>query len=70
MSDELLHLDEVCRFFGGEGRPINQSTVYRGIKDGRFPPPIKPAPGISRWLRSECEAARDRLAAQREGVAA
>jgi predicted DNA-binding transcriptional regulator AlpA len=68
MSEELLHLDEVLRFFGGS-RPINQSTLYRGIKKGRFPRPIKPTPGMSRWLRSECKEARDRLVAQREATA-
>jgi predicted DNA-binding transcriptional regulator AlpA len=68
MSDELLHIDEVCRFFGGS-RPINQSTLYRGIKVGRFPAPVKPTPGMSRWLRSECEEARDRFIARREDAA-
>jgi len=52
----LLDRDEVCRFFGGT-RPINVATLYRGVRNGRYPRPIKIGPGSSRWLCSECEAA-------------
>jgi predicted DNA-binding transcriptional regulator AlpA len=51
---ELLDRVEVCRFFGGT-RPINASTLYRGIKVNRYPQPVHVG-GLSRWLRSECEA--------------
>ena len=33
------------------------STLYRGIRKGRYPKPLKVSPGSSRWLRDECEAA-------------
>jgi predicted DNA-binding transcriptional regulator AlpA len=52
MSD-LLDRPAVCRFFGGN-RPINSATLYRGIRRGRYPKPIKIG-GLSRWLRAECE---------------
>jgi predicted DNA-binding transcriptional regulator AlpA len=52
----LLDRAETCRFFGGS-RPINPATLYRGIRDGRFPRPVHVGPGTSRWLREECEAA-------------
>jgi predicted DNA-binding transcriptional regulator AlpA len=51
----LFNRAEVCRFFGGT-RPLNASTLYRGIKQGRYPKPVKVGPGSSRWLREECEA--------------
>jgi len=51
---DLLDRREVCRFFGGS-RPLNPATLYRGIRKGRFPKPLKIGPGTSRWLRSECE---------------
>jgi predicted DNA-binding transcriptional regulator AlpA len=55
-TDELLDLKAACAFWGGT-RPINPATLYRGIRVGRYPAPIKIGPGSSRWLRHECEAA-------------
>jgi predicted DNA-binding transcriptional regulator AlpA len=53
--DHLLDRMGVCRYFGGS-KPINTATLYRGIRQGRFPKPIRVG-GSSRWLREECEAA-------------
>jgi predicted DNA-binding transcriptional regulator AlpA len=53
---ELLDRREVCRFFGGT-KPLDPATLYRGIRKGRYPQPVKVGPGSSRWLRAECEAA-------------
>jgi predicted DNA-binding transcriptional regulator AlpA len=47
----LLNRKEVCHYFGG----INPATLYRGIKQGRYPKQVKIG-GLSRWLRSECQA--------------
>jgi hypothetical protein len=44
---ELLDRGEVCRYFGGT-RPINPATLYRGIRQGRYPRPVKVGPGSSR----------------------
>jgi predicted DNA-binding transcriptional regulator AlpA len=52
---DLLTLRDVLALFGGS-RPLNPSTLYRGIRLGRYPAPIKIGPGSSRWLRAECEA--------------
>jgi predicted DNA-binding transcriptional regulator AlpA len=60
MQPNLLDRAEVCRFFGGT-KPINPATLYRGIREGRYPRPVKIGVtllgGSSRWLRAECEAA-------------
>jgi predicted DNA-binding transcriptional regulator AlpA len=56
MQSELLDKAEVCRLFGGT-RPLNASTLYRGIKLGRYPKPVRVGPNSSRWLLSECQAA-------------
>jgi predicted DNA-binding transcriptional regulator AlpA len=56
---QLLDKVEVCRMFGGN-RPLNASTLYWGIKAGKFPPPIHVG-GSSRWLREECEAVLHRM---------
>lgn len=53
---ELLDRREVCRFFGGT-KPLDPATLYRGIRKGRYPSPVKVGPGSSRWLREEREAA-------------
>jgi predicted DNA-binding transcriptional regulator AlpA len=52
-QDELLDLKAVCAFFGG----LDPSTIYRSIKRGAIPAPIKVGPNSSRWLARECEAA-------------
>jgi predicted DNA-binding transcriptional regulator AlpA len=63
MPSELLDIDEVCAFFGGT-RPLNPSTIYRGLGT-RYPRPVDIGPNIRRWLRSECEAALQEMAAER-----
>ena len=55
MQSDLLDKGEVCRYFGGT-KPINTATLYRKIRQGLLPKPVKIG-GSSRWLRSECEAA-------------
>ncbi len=57
---ELLDRRAVCQFFGGT-KPLDPATLYRGIRVGRFPMPVKVG-GSSRWLRAECEAALQAMA--------
>jgi predicted DNA-binding transcriptional regulator AlpA len=59
-ADEMMSLDAVLRFFGGD-RPIHYATLYRGIKAGRYPPPVSIGPNTRRWLRSQCREARQKL---------
>ena len=42
-SDELMSMKAVLKFFGGD-KPINPSTLYRGIAAGRYPRAVKIAP--------------------------
>jgi predicted DNA-binding transcriptional regulator AlpA len=62
MSDnnlELLTADGSCAFLGGD-KPINKSTLYRGVKAGKFPPPVKLGDATSRWVKAElAEAVRN-----------
>jgi predicted DNA-binding transcriptional regulator AlpA len=57
----LLDKSQTCEFFGG----INPATLYRGIRQGRFPKPVKVGPGTSRWLRQECESTLRAMVAER-----
>jgi hypothetical protein len=54
----------VLKFFGGD-KPINSATLYRGIKEGKFPRPVKIGPKTSRWLHGECKAAKQKLIDER-----
>jgi predicted DNA-binding transcriptional regulator AlpA len=38
----LLNKKETCQFFG----KIDASTLYRGIRQGRYPKPVKVGPGL------------------------
>jgi predicted DNA-binding transcriptional regulator AlpA len=61
MSTEQAHLlnrVETCRFFGN----IHPSTLWRGIRQGRFPAPIHISTQVRRWSRSECETALQQMA--------
>lgn len=33
--------------------PISRSAWYQGVKDGKFPPPIKLGPKTSAWRESD-----------------
>ena len=64
---ELMDADDTCRFFGGS-KTINPATLYRGMAAGRYPKPIKVGPGSSRWIKSECVDAMERIIALRDGA--
>jgi hypothetical protein len=36
-----------CRMIGGD-KPVHPSTFYRGVRAGRYSPPVHPAPKVSR----------------------
>ena len=49
----LLDRATTLEFFGG----IDVSTLYRGMRSGRYPRPINVSDNLVRWLGDECEAA-------------
>jgi predicted DNA-binding transcriptional regulator AlpA len=53
-QQHLLDRRTLCALLGGS-RPLNPATIYRLIKKGVLPAPIKVG-ASSRWLRSEVEA--------------
>lgn len=44
--------------------PISRSSWYAGVKEGRFPQPVKIGPKTSAWLQSDIDKFIARLAAQ------
>lgn len=63
MSDEMLSIGQVARLFGGTDKEIDRSTVYRWMRQGRIPQPVKIGPKLTRWRRSECQKALDKMIA-------
>jgi predicted DNA-binding transcriptional regulator AlpA len=63
--EDLVPITLACQMIGGRETPITPSTLYKGIKSGRFPAPIKLGPGTSRWRRSEIMAMLDAAARKR-----
>jgi predicted DNA-binding transcriptional regulator AlpA len=63
MQPELLDRNAACEFFGGT-KPIHPASLYRGVRQGRYPKPVKVG-ALSRWLRYECEAALATMVAGR-----
>jgi predicted DNA-binding transcriptional regulator AlpA len=53
----------------GGNKPVDPSTVYRGIKEGRYSKPFKIAKQAVRWKRSEIEADIDRMILERDNAA-
>jgi prophage regulatory protein len=41
--------------------PVGKSTWWQGIKDGRFPKPVKIGPKITAWRVEDVRALIDRL---------
>jgi predicted DNA-binding transcriptional regulator AlpA len=60
MSD-LIDKRGACATLGG----ISEATLWRGVKSGRFPAPIKLGRFIARWQREELAACVEKLAAER-----
>ena len=55
-----------CKIVGGENTPIHRSTLWRGIKAGRYSQPDKVAPRTNRWRASRLVGDLEQAAAQRE----
>lgn len=62
---DLLDADAACAFIGGS-RPINAATLWRGVKAGIFPQPVKVSPNSNRWRKAELAEALERRAALRD----
>jgi hypothetical protein len=57
-DDEMITIGGVCRFWGGEEKPLHPATIYRWIKAGIHPPPERLGPNTRRWSKRKLLAAR------------
>jgi len=71
-NNEVVHDDPLLRIedLRHLGVPFSKTSIYRKIKSGEFPAPIKLGPNTSAWLKSEVQAWKKAKIAQRESVAA
>jgi predicted DNA-binding transcriptional regulator AlpA len=51
---------------GGAATPISRATLWRGVKAGRYPKPLKVGPSSNRWKRDELVAVVEKAAAARD----
>jgi predicted site-specific integrase-resolvase len=51
----------VRSYLGGSDKPINRVTLWRWVRDGRVPQPVRLSARMHKWVRSEVEAARAKL---------
>lgn len=58
-NEEYWAVNRICDYLD-----CGKSTVWDGVKKGRFPKPVKIG-GLTRWKRSEVEACIEGMAAQR-----
>ena len=63
-NPEMLSIRAVCQFWGGDA-PLNSASIYRQIAAGKHPKPIKVG-SLSRWLRQELIAERERRMVARD----
>ena len=68
VADDLVTEKEACAIIGGRHTPLHRSSLWRGIRSGRYPPPLKVGPNgkTNRWIFGELAAVRDAAMAERE----
>lgn len=62
-ADDMLTIREVGHFFGGAQKPIDASTIYRWMRQGKLAPSIRMGTITRRWRRADCQAALDAMVA-------
>lgn len=50
---DMLSIREVCHFFGGNQKPLDQSTIYRWVRLGKLPKPVRMSGTLLRWRRAD-----------------
>jgi len=67
-DDELITIREGCAIIGGKAKPVHPATFYRGVRDGRYTPPVHPSPGISRLWKKRLLKDLARIIADEDGT--
>lgn len=59
LVDPLVDEPNACELLGG----VHRSTLWRWIREGKLPKPIKLGPGVARWRMSHIRAFIEAMAA-------
>jgi predicted DNA-binding transcriptional regulator AlpA len=60
-NNDLIDVNELARMFGG----VSKATIWRGVRNGLFPKPVKFGPFLCRWSRREAQAHLNKLMEER-----
>lgn len=71
-DDDLVVEAVACAFIGGRTSPIHRSSLWRGIRSGAYPSPLRVGvgTGTNRWRVAELREVVRRADAARGGRAA
>ncbi len=64
-SFELVGEEAARKIIGGEQKPISRVTLWRGVKSGRYPLPIRVGLQSCRWRTDELYEFLERASAAR-----
>lgn len=53
-THQMLEIREVCQFFGGKRKPLDKTTIYRWVRQGKLAKPLRMGPKTNRWRLSDC----------------
>jgi predicted DNA-binding transcriptional regulator AlpA len=67
-DDDHLDISVVCAVMGGS-RPLHQGTIYRAVRAGEFPHPVKLGKKTNRWLKAEVAGVIAKRISERNQVA-
>ncbi len=57
MTSSIVRMQQIASKPGHPGMlPVSHATVWRWVKNGKFPRPFKLSPGVTVWRLSEVEA--------------
>lgn len=49
---ELISVEAVAKIVGGD-KPVNTATVFRRVRQGRLPQPVRLSARLIRWNKAE-----------------
>lgn len=62
---DLVDEETARAIIGGKDTPISHATLYRGIRLGRYPKPLRVGEASNRWRTDELYAFLERASAAR-----